>query len=72
MRIRSHGILGVKRKEEGMPLTRKCPICGGDAVEQTAEGFFCTACGKTITGLKRMVHHEQFPHTVQEEEDDER
>lgn len=55
-----------------MPQTRRCPICGGDAVEQAAEGFYCTSCGKTVMNLKRMVHHEQFPHTVREEEDEER
>lgn len=55
-----------------MPQTRTCPICGGDAVEETAEGLFCTSCGKTVGNLKRMVHHEQLPHSVREEEDEER
>lgn len=54
-----------------MPETRRCRFCGGDAVEQTAEGLYCTSCHKTVDSAKPMVHHETLPRTVPEEKDEE-
>ena len=52
-----------------MPNTRKCPLCGGDSVEETGEGLFCVSCHKSVGSLKRMVHHELIPKQEQDQDD---